>query len=472
MRACLVRENHQSDSLRLKSQGRPWPSRAKEPGAGEKSRHKDRVLSRRVARDGVAPQLGDMAKARAPSGNTLVHLDEETLPMAQDGTLEVVLPLPGSAVHCPSQLRSLYEESARELLGLPLEAFSARLPLDLPLEGVYRPIIAWAAQPGAAPGATSRAVSVLAMPAAAMEVDDDDDWNPVVKPGVVLRPHILQWAGEAPKEGQGAREILEADPLHDPEADDEDQKWVEDRLLQPDQCNVKATDAVLNCPGCFTPVCYQCQRHEQYSGQWRATEVRNCTVDATVAFSMAKDDPTKYHAVRCEVCKADVGLLESHFCLGSGYGRHLPPVSRPRKFSLKAVASHRDAELEGLEKSHGEPLGTEISGGFKFSQVLPRGMTWRRLDASEALELQRRQGRLLLTDRDRLRGGEVPVDSNTRYMEDLCDSGALIMSCVLPPSSYFTMAFRELTRDETVWEGFSEEKLKENSWGSFGEDWD
>jgi hypothetical protein len=26
------------------------------------------------------------------------------------------------------------------------------------------------------------------------------------------------------------------------------------------------------------------------------------------------------------------------------------------------------------------------------------------------------------------------------------------------------MAFRELTRDETVWEGFSEEKLKENPW--------
>ena len=35
---------------------------------------------------------------------------------------------------------------------------------------------------------------------------------------------------------------------------------------------------------------YQCQRHEQYSGQWRAAEVRNCSVDTTVAFSMAKVD--------------------------------------------------------------------------------------------------------------------------------------------------------------------------------------
>lgn len=34
--------------------------------------------------------------------------------------------------------------------------------------------------------------------------------------------------------------------------------------------------------------------------------------------------------------------------------------------------------------------------------------------------------------------------------------GFLSRSCVLPPSAYFTMAVRELTRHETVWEGFSE----------------
>ena len=38
------------------------------------------------------------------------------------------------------------------------------------------------------------------------------------------------------------------------------------------------------------------------------------------------------------------------------------------------------------------------------AEVLPQGVAWRRLDASEALQLQRRQGRLLLTDRDRLLG--------------------------------------------------------------------
>eukprot|EP00434_Breviolum_minutum_P035520 symbB.v1.2.031446.t1/scaffold3649.1/size52700/2 len=337
------------------------------------SRLFNEVLSRRVGHHGCAPRLGDLAlpvtagvadlshfsRVKSLPGQHLV-LNEDTLPMVGNGLLEVVLPLPGTAVQCPPSMEHLYEEASKELLGIELKAFSTRLPLDLPLEGVYRPAVVWLPR--------------------AMEVDDDDDWNPVVRPTVVLRPHILQWSGEGPKEGQGAREILEADPLHDPEADDEDQKWVEDQLLQPDQSNIKATDAVLNCPGCFTPVCYQCQRHEQYSGQWRATEVRNCAVDTFVAFAMSKDDPTKYHAVRCEVCKADVGLLD-------------------------------------------------MDGIYHLFHVLER--------------------RLLLTDLDKLRG-EVPEDGNTRYMEDLCNSGALIMSCVLPPSAYFTMAVRELTRHETV----------------------
>ncbi|CAE7775014.1 Eapp [Symbiodinium pilosum] len=147
-----------------------------------------------------------------------------------------------------------------------------------------------------------------------MEVDDgdaDDDWDPQVAPGVVLRPHIIRWtpdAGEGP--GDGKADNLDADPLHDPDADDQDEKWVADQLLQPDTSNVKTTDAVLNCPGCFTPVCYQCQRHEQFTRQWRASEVRNCIVDKSAALSMAKDDPAKYFAVRCETCNADVGLQD------------------------------------------------------------------------------------------------------------------------------------------------------------------
>eukprot|EP00931_Biecheleriopsis_adriatica_P119991 TRINITY_DN95141_c0_g1_i1.p2 TRINITY_DN95141_c0_g1~~TRINITY_DN95141_c0_g1_i1.p2 ORF type:complete len:165 (-),score=40.39 TRINITY_DN95141_c0_g1_i1:22-516(-) len=149
---------------------------------------------------------------------------------------------------------------------------------------------------------------------ASMEVDDDDDddWNPTIGPGVELRPHVLRWAPAVQQQDQqDSKDELAADPLHDPEADNQDERWVQDKLLQPDQSNVRQTDAVLNCPGCFTPVCYQCQRHEQYARQWRATEVRNCNVDRSTALSMSKDDPAKYFAVRCETCKADVGLVDA-----------------------------------------------------------------------------------------------------------------------------------------------------------------
>eukprot|EP00933_Yihiella_yeosuensis_P057616 TRINITY_DN57569_c0_g1_i1.p1 TRINITY_DN57569_c0_g1~~TRINITY_DN57569_c0_g1_i1.p1 ORF type:complete len:186 (-),score=44.74 TRINITY_DN57569_c0_g1_i1:116-673(-) len=156
-----------------------------------------------------------------------------------------------------------------------------------------------------APGSASN------LPPAAVDDDSDDDWNPVVQPGIVLRPHVLKWTpAEKQKDDEDEKDILGADPLHDPRADDDDEKWVAEKLLQPDQENVRETDAVLNCPGCFMPVCYQCQKHATYSRQWRATDVRNCEVDRSTSLSVAKDDPTKYFAVRCEACKADVGLLD------------------------------------------------------------------------------------------------------------------------------------------------------------------
>ena len=35
------------------------------------------------------------------------------------------------------------------------------------------------------------------MGTAPLEVDEeDDDWNPPVKPGLVLRPHLLQWTSK------------------------------------------------------------------------------------------------------------------------------------------------------------------------------------------------------------------------------------------------------------------------------------
>eukprot|EP00928_Gymnodinium_smaydae_P082111 TRINITY_DN65523_c0_g1_i1.p1 TRINITY_DN65523_c0_g1~~TRINITY_DN65523_c0_g1_i1.p1 ORF type:complete len:193 (-),score=48.84 TRINITY_DN65523_c0_g1_i1:101-616(-) len=149
-------------------------------------------------------------------------------------------------------------------------------------------------------------------PAAGGGDDSDDDWNPVVAPGVVLRPHVLEWkpSKDAAAKGSQASALARADPLHDAAADEEDLRWVEKELMQPDSENVRATAAVLNCPGCFTPVCYQCQRHTEHARQWRAVEVRNCSVDKATPLALGRGDTARYFAVRCEVCDADVGLLD------------------------------------------------------------------------------------------------------------------------------------------------------------------
>eukprot|EP00929_Paragymnodinium_shiwhaense_P008315 TRINITY_DN112267_c0_g1_i1.p1 TRINITY_DN112267_c0_g1~~TRINITY_DN112267_c0_g1_i1.p1 ORF type:complete len:198 (-),score=37.55 TRINITY_DN112267_c0_g1_i1:12-605(-) len=163
------------------------------------------------------------------------------------------------------------------------------------------------------------AVSSTARPLASRSTaavdEDSDDWDPVVTPGVVLRPHVLQWKpSAADKDGDevpaGQTQTLKADPLHDPGADDDDAKWVATKLMQPDGSNVRSTDAVLNCPGCFTPVCYQCQKHEEHARQWRAVEVYNCKVDRSAPLVMSKGDPTRYFAVRCDMCGADVGVQD------------------------------------------------------------------------------------------------------------------------------------------------------------------
>ncbi|GIM06548.1 hypothetical protein Vretimale_10840, partial [Volvox reticuliferus] len=65
----------------------------------------------------------------------------------------------------------------------------------------------------------------------------------------------------------------EPDPFYDEAADDEDAAWAER------QREGRVSDAVLSCPGCFTTLCIDCQRHEKYHHQYRAMFVMNCTID-------------------------------------------------------------------------------------------------------------------------------------------------------------------------------------------------
>ncbi|OEH74931.1 E2F-associated phosphoprotein [Cyclospora cayetanensis] len=54
--------------------------------------------------------------------------------------------------------------------------------------------------------------------------------------------------------------------LYDDSLDERDSVWVRKEL----RCGEGDTDAVLSCPGCFLPICYQCQRHESARHLFRA----------------------------------------------------------------------------------------------------------------------------------------------------------------------------------------------------------
>ena len=90
------------------------------------------------------------------------------------------------------------------------------------------------------------------------------------------------------------KKLTDDDLFYDPDADDEDQRWVDDLRLSyaaggggggdskksaARQENAKRgvralpnSDAVLNCPACFTVLCLDCQRHELYQNQFREAD--------------------------------------------------------------------------------------------------------------------------------------------------------------------------------------------------------
>uniref|UniRef100_A0A224YDI9 E2F associated phosphoprotein n=1 Tax=Rhipicephalus zambeziensis TaxID=60191 RepID=A0A224YDI9_9ACAR len=129
------------------------------------------------------------------------------------------------------------------------------------------------------------------------------------------------------------------DLFYDPEMDDEDEKWVNEQRRscifpneskqEKDGGKVKPlplSDAVLNCPGCMTLLCLDCQRHEIYNTQYRAMFVKNCVVDRKETLrclpsrSSARrrnlpegvhDPRDLFNPVRCQVCRTEVAVYDS-----------------------------------------------------------------------------------------------------------------------------------------------------------------
>jgi len=91
------------------------------------------------------------------------------------------------------------------------------------------------------------------------------------------------------------------------------------------------SDAVLNCPACFTTLCLDCQRHEYYSSQYRAMFVMNCVIDKTETLRVPLKEQKKgkrnknknmdidtqgsssdmFNPVKCKICTTQVAVYDS-----------------------------------------------------------------------------------------------------------------------------------------------------------------
>jgi len=165
--------------------------------------------------------------------------------------------------------------------------------------------------------------------------------------------------------------VLSNDDLfYDPDSDKRDQAWVDKQrrrycggqssvqpppgFIEEDQQtnsseNVASTsskgkidvaplpksDAILNCPACFSLLCMDCQRHEIYTGQYRAMFVQNCVIsreevlkvpcksfkfkgkkrklNAAIEENADAQDAAKdtFNPVKCKVCNTQVAMYDS-----------------------------------------------------------------------------------------------------------------------------------------------------------------
>eukprot|EP00668_Euglena_longa_P045462 GGOE01061126.1.p1 GENE.GGOE01061126.1~~GGOE01061126.1.p1 ORF type:complete len:266 (+),score=74.78 GGOE01061126.1:73-798(+) len=83
---------------------------------------------------------------------------------------------------------------------------------------------------------------------------------------------------------------LQPDDLFDPDADDDDDRWVWQQVFKGDlptkgrKAVARSSDALLSCPCCFATVCLDCVRHDEGSNEWRAIDVLNCVTDSSKLF--------------------------------------------------------------------------------------------------------------------------------------------------------------------------------------------
>jgi len=124
------------------------------------------------------------------------------------------------------------------------------------------------------------------------------------------KPYTGGGSDESDDDDDDELKIIEPDPLYDPLMDDKDEEWVNKKYRNP---SGRESDAVLTCPACFATLCYDCQRHSRYKGQYRAMFVQNCKVlNYEVRPLIGDTDPEmRYYPVHCEDCNTQIACIDS-----------------------------------------------------------------------------------------------------------------------------------------------------------------
>ena len=155
--------------------------------------------------------------------------------------------------------------------------------------------------------------------------------------------------------GEAEEESSEGpDPLYDPEADAEDEAWVEKQRSShyPKQVSAGSgqnakkspkaplSDAILSCPACMTILCIDCQRHEMYTNQFRAMFVMNCSVVfdeiLTVSEKLKRDRKRKSKFQKSEKDSSDSGSN----ILAAGMNCRMSVNNSSNSFSLSVDQFH------------------------------------------------------------------------------------------------------------------------------------
>lgn len=136
-----------------------------------------------------------------------------------------------------------------------------------------------------------------------------------------------------------AAEEANDDAFYDPDEDEDNERWAQrqrQKHFHPDPSQrtppLPNSDAVLNCPGCMTVLCRDCQAHETNAGQYRAMFVSDCNADLTVEVPGplvnkrgakkrrrggrdpepgAGNDDMVFHPVHCNFCQTRVGVVDN-----------------------------------------------------------------------------------------------------------------------------------------------------------------